>query len=296
VLKVGILANSENSHTQALLKAFSGRNVAVQRFALTHVSARVGLQPLVGHQGTALEQLDAILVRGFPGGSLEQVIYRMDVLHRLERLGVKVINSPGAIEKTVDKFYTSALLDEAGILTPKTVVTEKFSEAITAFREMGDVVVKPIFGSLGNGMVRITDEEVAYRTFRALELGKYVFYLQEYIPHDNQDIRALVIGGRVVAAMLRKGNGWKTNIAKGAVAEPFALSDQLTASCIRAARILGADYVGVDILPGEDNKFYVAEVNSIPGWTGLQGITEVDIAGELAAYVIEVCCRNDSVN
>jgi len=291
MLRVGILAGEQNGCAEQLVEAFTRRGAGVRIFPATRLVAGVARQPRVSCLEAPLEQLDALLVRSLPGGSLEQVIYRMDVLHRLVRLGVRVINSPAAIEKTVDKYYTSAILEEAGLPTPRTVVAEKFGDAMDAFREMGDVVVKPLFGSLGNGMVRISDEELAYRTFRALELARYVFYVQEYIPHRNRDIRAFVVGGRVVAAILRTGNGWKTNMAKGARAEPLRLTVELEEQCLRAVAALGADYAGVDILPGEDGKCYIIEVNGIPGWAGLQGATGLNVAGEIADYVLKLFSR-----
>jgi len=293
MIRVGILASEQNGCAGQLAEAFTGRGADVRVFPATRLVAGVARQPRVSCLEASLEQLDVLLVRSLPGGSLDQVIFRLDVLHRLVRLGVRVVNSPPAIEKMVDKYYTSAVLEEAGLPTPKTVVAEKFNEAMEAFREMGDVVVKPLFGSLGNGMVRISDEELAYRTFRALELARCVFYVQEYIPHRNRDIRAFVVGGRVVAAILRTGDGWKTNMSKGARAEPLRLAAELEEYCLRAVAALGADYAGVDILPGEDGKYYLIEVNGIPGWTGLQGATGLDVAGEIADYALKLLSRKD---
>jgi len=236
---------------------------------------------------SALEGYDAIIVRSIPGGSLEQIIFRVDVLHRLEDLGVRVVNSARTIERAVDKYYTSALLEDAGIPTPRTVVAERFDEAMEAFRELGnDVVVKPLFGSEGQGMVRVCDEDAAYRVFRALELGRYVFYLQEFIPHGTWDIRSFVVGGEVVAAMVRRAESWKTNVARGASVEPLELSEKLRELSLRASAVLEADYAGVDILEAEGGGYYVTEVNGIPGWRGLQSTTEVDIAGRIVEHVV----------
>ena len=118
----------------------------------------------------------------------------------------------------------------------------------------GDVVVKPLFGSEGRGIVRVTDKETAYRVFRALELGRYIYYLQEYLPHGCEDIRVFVIGGKAVAAMTRRGTTWKANMSYGAKAEPLKIDKTLAEMSIAAAQALGAEYAGVDILPleGED--------------------------------------------
>jgi len=132
---------------------------------------------------------------------------------------------------------------------------------------------------------------VAYRVFRALELSRAVFYVQEYIPHPGRDIRAFVVGGRVVAAMTRRGGSWKTNIAQGAIAEPMDLTAEICDLGRRAAEALQADYAGVDLLPGEDSRLWVLEVNGIPGWQGLQQTTDLDLAGAIADHVLEIASR-----
>jgi ribosomal protein S6--L-glutamate ligase/tetrahydromethanopterin:alpha-L-glutamate ligase len=230
-----------------------------------------------------------LLVRGIPIASLEQIIFRVDVLHRLENLGVRVINSASTIEKTVDKYYTSSLFEDAGLPTPRTVVTERFDEAMAAFEELGgDVVVKPLFGSEGKGMLRVNDPDLAHRVFRALELGRYVYYLQEYIPHEDWDIRAFVLGDRVLAAMVRRGAGWKTNVAQGARSEALRLDPALEELSLQAARLVGAEYAGVDILCDKHGQPYVLEVNGIPGWRGLQRTVDFDIADAIVEHVVQL--------
>jgi RimK family alpha-L-glutamate ligase len=204
---------------------------------------------------------------------------------------VRVINSAAAIEKSVDKYYTSSLLEDAGIPTPRTIVTERFEEAVAAFDELGgDVIVKPLFGSEGVGMVRVSDRDLAHRVFRTLELGRYVYYLQEYIPHQEWDIRAFVLGGRLLAAMTRRApNGsWKTNVAQGAQSESLRLDPALEALSLRTAQLVGADYAGVDIVCDQHGRPYVLEVNGIPGWRGLQRTVEFDVADAIAEYVLGV--------
>jgi len=273
-----VIALEGASHRQGAVPSF---------FPITHLVAWIGGRAHLQVRGERLEDCQALLVRTIPAGSLEQIIFRMDALHRLENIGIRVINSPTAIERTVDKYYTSFLLADAGIPTPRTMVTEDFDEALCAFRELGgDVVVKPLFGSEGKGMVRVSDEDVAYRVFRTLELGRSVYYLQEYIPHGQEDIRAFVVGGRVAAAMRRWGTGWKTNVAQGAQVEPLVLSAPLEELSLRAAHLVGTDYVGVDLLQAEDGRTFVLEVNSIPGWRGLQKTTSQNIADVIIEHVL----------
>jgi RimK family alpha-L-glutamate ligase len=170
---------------------------------------------------------------------------------------------------------------------PRTVVAERYDDAMAAFEELGgDVVLKPLFGSEGRGMVRLSDRDLAHRAFRALELGRYVYYLQEFIPHGDGDLRALVLGDRVLAAMRRTAPGWKSNVAAGARAHATPVTAHVEELAVRAAQGLGAVYAGVDLLPGEDGRLFVLEVNSIPGWQALQSTTSLDIAREIAAYFL----------
>ena len=228
-----------------------------------------------------------MIVRAIPAGSLEQVIFRVDALHRLARLGVAVVNSPRCIERTVDKYFTSALLEDAGLPTPRTRVCERLDDALEAFEALGgDVVIKPLFGSEGRGIVRVTDPDLAYRTCRALEVTRSVFYLQEFVPHGGRDLRAFVVGGRLVAAMTRRAAGWKTNVSQGARTEPVVLSGALERLSLQAAALVEADYAGVDLLHAEDGRALVIEVNGIPGWRGLQQTTEVDVAAVIAEHAV----------
>jgi RimK family alpha-L-glutamate ligase len=290
-MKIGILGSKGSWHVEALVKALEERGILTNRLPITRLVARISDEPRVRVWEHMLEGYDAIIVRSIPAGSLEQIIFRVDVLHRLEDLGVRVVNSARTIERTVDKYYTSALLEDAGIPTPRTVVTERFDEAMEAFKELGDVVVKPLFGSEGRGMVRVCEEDAAYRVFRALELGRYIFYLQEFIPHANWDIRAFVVGHEVVAAMVRQADTWKTNVARGAKAEPLTLDGELRQLSLRASRVLEAEYAGVDILKAERGGYYLTEINGIPGWRGLQSTTSVNIAERIVEHVIGLVRR-----
>jgi RimK family alpha-L-glutamate ligase len=234
----------------------------------------------------SLDGCDAVIVRGIPRGSLEQVIFRVDALHALEASGVTCVNGPRAIERTVDKFLASALMARAGVPTPRTIACERCEDALEAFHELGgDVIVKPLFGSMGAGMTRVDDADVAYRVFHALKVERAVYYLQEALSHDGRDLRALVIGGRVLAAIERVGSGWRANLARGARARVTKLSSEQERLCLEAAQALGVDYAGVDLLRAGDGREYVLELNSIPGWRGLQEATGADVAGALVAHL-----------
>jgi len=197
----------------------------------------------IGAGGVDLGALEALLVRFIPPGSLDQIVFRVDALHALHDGGVPVINPPRALERTVDKHWTSRLLAEAGVPTPRTLAAEGFDEALAAFHDMRDVLVKPLLGSGGRGIVRVTDEDLAYRVFRALEMQRSVFYVQEFVPHGRSDLRFLVVGARVVAAARRTGAGWKTNVAAGAemrLHRPGPGEEELAVRAARAATEIAA--------------------------------------------------------
>jgi len=276
--KVGVLSSQRGYHVLELEEAIRNRGCEPVFYNITRLAGWIGKKPALQVQGESIDECRALLVRTIPTGSLEQIIFRMDALHRVEALGVRVVNSAASIERTVDKYYTSFILADAGIPTPRTLVTEDFQTALAACREMGDVVLKPLFGSEGKGIVRVTEEETAYRVLRSWELNRYIYCIQEYIPHYQEDIRAFVVGDRVVAAMRRRGTGWKTNFSKGAEIEPLELSAEMEGLALTAARLIHLDYAGVDLMTAEDGTTYVVEINSIPGWRGLQKTTQTKIA------------------
>jgi RimK family alpha-L-glutamate ligase len=285
-LRVAVLGSSSRWHADRLRRALEARDHEHAFAPVTRLSGRVGGELAITAGDVALEACDVVLVRGLPRGSLEQVVFRVDALHTLAALGVRALNSAHAIERTVDKFLASALLANAGVPTPRTIACERRDDALGAFAELGeDVVVKPLFGAMGLGMARVDDPDVAYRVFGALELERAIYYLQETIAHGGRDVRAVVVGGRVAAAMERVGCGWRTNLARGARARPVRLDDEQEALCVRAAAALGAGYAGVDLVRAEDGRHYVLEVNGIPGWQGLEDVTGVDVAAAVVAHL-----------
>ncbi len=286
-MKVAIIGQRKSWYVMTLQTALKRHGLQAPCFPITRLTARLSASPRIAAFNDPLDDYDVLFVRAIPAGSLEQIIFRMDALHSLENAGVRIINSPTTIERTVDKYYTMTLMEDAGLPTPRTIVTEGFDEALSAFHELGgDIVVKPLFGSAGRGMVRISDIDTAYRIIRALELGRYVYCLQEFVPHGCEDIRVFVVGGKVAAAMVRQGQTWKTNVAQGAKASPLDPDEILQEMSILATQSLGAVYAGVDILAIDGGGYTMIEVNGIPGWRKLQEVTGVDLAEHLVDYVL----------
>ena len=285
-MRVAVIGSTGGWHAERLDRALTARGHVSAFAPVTRMVSRVEGGLAVRSREVELDGCDVVIVRGIPRGSLEQIVYRVDVLHALAAAGVRAVNGALAIERSIDKFLAAAMLAAAGLPSPRTVACEHAEDALAAFDDLGgDVIVKPLFGSMGFGMARVEDRDVAQRVFRALEIERAVYYLQEHVPHAGVDVRAMVVGGRVIAAIERVGTGWRTNLARGAVARPVTLDAQRAELCVRAAAVVGADYAGVDLLRGADGRDVVLEVNGIPGWRGVEGATGIDVAAALVAHL-----------
>ncbi|HWL08545.1 MAG TPA: RimK family alpha-L-glutamate ligase [Planctomicrobium sp.] len=287
-MNIGILGSPEGWYAAEL------QRVAIQRGHQSHVvdfrtlaSSILSPEVTVFSVGQSLQTMDALLVRTMPPGSLEQVVYRMDVLQRLESQGVAILNSPKAIETAVDKFLSTARIAAAGLPTPRTIVCETADDAMLAFEQLrSDVVVKPLFGSEGRGILRVSDPDLAYRTFRTLERLQAVLYLQEFIPHAGYDVRVLVLNGVVLGAFQRKHpTDFRTNVARNGIAEAYAANDLEESLALRAATAVGACFAGVDLLYDPDGNCLVIEVNAVPGWRAFEKITGIEVAPKVIEYL-----------
>jgi ribosomal protein S6--L-glutamate ligase len=294
-MRLGILCSEKSWYFRDLQRAV-GTDHDIVPLAFERVAASVGPPPptffAADHD---LASFDAVLVRTMPPGTLEQVVFRMDVLGRLESTGQVILNPPRAIEAAVDKYLALAKLQQAGLTVPRTITCQTAEDAMAAFHQLGkDVVVKPLFGSEGRGITRVTDEALALRAFKLLcQLGSAV-YLQEFVPHDGSDIRVLVIGDDVYSVRRRHPSDWRTNVARGAICEPCELSEQRREMALAAARTIGAPMAGVDLLcarDAADDADYVVEVNAVPGWKALAATLGIDIGKRVIDLVHRIAAQ-----
>ncbi len=278
-------------HTRELRQAFLRHGYSIRIVDLR--LCRIDLEAPWGLvlPGFGRELPAAAFVRGVPGGTLEQVVLRLDVLHGLRELGVPVYNDARAIEKSVDKAMTSFLLHRAGVPTPPTWATEDSATArrilIKTLSEGASLVAKPLFGSQGKGLQHL--EEIPAEA--PMDAG--VAYLQRWLPPGGSrylDWRVLVIGNRAVAAMRRESRHWITNLAQGAKPRPVDIDDAENADlaywAVLAARALGMDYAGVDVMRDAEGRPFVIEVNGVPAWRGLQRVTQASIADALVSDLV----------
>lgn len=255
------------------------QQVDYQQLGAAIQGSELRLQP----EDEFLQTLDAVIVRTMPPGSLEQVVFRMDMLGQLESRGLLIVNAPRAIEASVDKFLTTARLASQGLPTPRTIVCETSEEAQKAFEILGrDVVVKPLFGAEGRGILRVSDPDLACRVFRTLERVQSVLYVQEFIPHAGFDIRVLVLNGKPLGAIQRRNPAdFRTNVSRKATARWHSPTDLEAELSIRAATAVGTCFAGVDLLYDPSGRCLVIEVNGVPGWQAFARVTQIPVADRL---------------
>jgi len=277
-----IMGGKEGWHVKDLLRAAESL-----KFKAHVTDFRLISHSLAQPSKQALEEADCTIIRTMPPGSLEQVVFRMDVLHALQRQGKKVLNPPRALESAVDKFLASELLQAHGLDIPHTFCCQDSDTAMEAFERFGkDIVVKPLFGAEGRGILRIEDEQLAWRVFRAIEKIGGVIYLQPYIKHPGWDLRIFILGKKVLGGMKRTApqGAWMTNVAQGGKGEAYKLNSNLEEIGIKASNAVGAEIAGVDLILDENGKWLVLEVNAVPGWKAFAPVTGIDIAREILIY------------
>ncbi len=298
-MRIAVLSCGDGWHVQDLARAAGRLGHELAAVSFRRLQAGIAIASPIVRTATGarhrdevpveLSSADRVLVRTMPAGSLEQVVFRMDVLHRLVAAGVPVLNPPRALEAAVDKYLACCRMEADGLPVPPTIACENADDAIAAFEALGgDVVVKPLFGSEGKGITRVTDADVAHRVFKTLERLGSILYVQKFITHNGYDLRAFVLGDRVLASMRRRHESdWRTNVARGATGEPAELLPNEADLAVRAAWAVGAPIAGVDLLHGRDGRTYVLEVNAVPGWRALAKVTGRDVAADVLAFVAD---------
>ncbi len=241
---------------------------------------------------------DAVICRTMPAGTLEQITFRLATLHAAQTQGVRIINPPRTLELAIDKYATLAIVASLGYRIPDTTVAQSRKDALSAFDSFGgDVVVKPIFGGEGRGVMRIHDRQLAWYTFSTLEQLGAVLYVQKFVPPGGRDTRMLVIGDSVIGIRRVNPNDFRTNVAGGATGTPVQLSPAMVAAARRIAKAMGLVIGSVDVidcLPQQsatgDNGIdgVVVEVNAVPGWKGAQGCLDIDLAETMIRCVIDL--------
>jgi [lysine-biosynthesis-protein LysW]--L-2-aminoadipate ligase len=231
----------------------------------------------------AFPEVDLVLDRGLVHSRAEYT------LRFLQSLDIPTVNSYSATITCDNKFLTSITLQEAGIPTLRTLIAYTPASALQAIEQLGyPAVLKPPVGSWGRLLAKINDREAAEAILEHKEiLGSYhhsIFYIQEYVPKQGGDIRAFVVGGKVIGASYRSSPHWITNVARGAVTSPATVTDEMENIALRAAEAVGGEILGVDLVE-TDEGLQVIEINTGAEFKGLIEATGVDVPAAIAAYL-----------
>jgi RimK family alpha-L-glutamate ligase len=281
-MRIGILGTATSWHVQDLIRSaeYSGHSVEVVPF--TALIARVGNLRIAED----LRRFDAVIVRSMPKGTLEQIIFRMDVLGEFARQGGLVVNPPGALEICIDKYLALSRLQFAGLVVPDTIVCQSTTEALDAFTALGeDVVLKPLFGSEGKGLKRVSNVPSAKQHIEGFVAGEGVVYVQQFVQHVGYDYRVFVVGDHFLGMRRSNPGHWKFNVRQGAMAERFDVNDAIEQLARSATKAVGATVAGVDLLPDRHGRLVVLEVNAVPGWRALGQATGADVAGLVVEHL-----------
>jgi len=230
---------------------------------------------------------DAILERSL---SYVNGLYALRVLNAW---GIRTVNTAAVAEVCGDKLATSTALAQAGVPQPRAVAAFSMESALEAIQSLGyPVVLKPVVGSWGRLLAKINDRDAAEAILEhKLTLGSYqhsIFYIQEFIEKPGRDIRAFVIGKRVVTAIYRKSNHWITNTARGAEGELCPVTPELEDLCLRAAHAVGGGLLAIDIIEHPQRGYLVNEINHTMEFHTTQPISGIDLGQLIAVHVLAV--------
>ncbi len=296
-MQVAVLSHPDSWYFKDLKRA-AGAKHSLRCFSFRRLRARSGSDAgtEVVADDALLSTYDAVLVRSMPPGSLEQVIFRMDLLGRLQAGGAIVCNPPRALEVAIDKYLTTEKLQEAGLDVPQTIVCQDAESAMDGFERLGGrAVIKPLFGGEGRGITAVDDPALALRAFRMLEQLGAVIYLQEFVDHPGYDLRLLTLGNEVFGIRRSNPHDWRTNVSRGASTEAIEITESLRDHARRASSAIGATFAGVDLLPATDGRLFALEVNAVPGWRALARTLEVDIAERVLQFLSRQAAERDAI-
>lgn len=214
-------------------------------------------------------------------------------LRMLNAFGVPTVNTAVVAETCGDKLTTSAMLAKAGVPQPRNATAFTPEAALQAIEAFGyPVVLKPVVGSWGRLLAKINDRDAAEAVLEhKATLGSVqhsVFYIQEYIAKPGRDIRAIVIGERVLTAMYRKSEHWITNTARGGEGELCPITPEIEDLCLRAAAAVGGGVLAVDLIEHPERGYLVNEINHTMEFHTMQPVSGIDIADEIVSYVMRV--------
>ncbi len=294
LLGISYHENVNNWATRTLIEAMTAKGHEVKPIRLPDVAAEIP-NKFTHLEDEDITHMSGLIVRTVGFGNSDQITYRISLLEHFEKAGIYVMNPAYSFRRAKDKYATLIALHKAGIRVPRTFIGENLEAAIRFVEEVGDVIIKPLIGARGLGAIRAQHKELTYRAMKFIHQLGQILYVQEMIEKPDRDIRAFVIGDKVIGAMYRylpegvEGE-WRTNVHGGGRAELTTLDEEYEEVAIKTAEIMGLDYTGVDIIESKDGPV-VIEANAAPSWSALSRVTGLDIAGMIVDRLVEKCKR-----
>ena len=278
----------ESYETNRLIEEFQKQDIEVQLVDPTTVDIFVNKDNkksiLVNGEPSDLPQFV------FPRTGSGTTYYIKAVIRHFERMGVPVINSSDAIDNVKDKLYTHQILAQSNLDIPKTMLLRYPIDIDFVEKNIGfPVIVKKISGSYGRGVFLCEDKKSLRQLVTMAELTKksYDIILQEFIKDTwGKDLRVMVVNNKVVGCMLRQAtdDDFRANITRGGEGFPYEVNEQIDWLSVESSKALGLDIAGVDLL-FQNGGYKICEVNSNPGFEGMEQFTKKNIAGEIVSFI-----------
>lgn len=288
-MKIAILSNGPGNYSTKRLKEEAlkrGHDVDVIKYRDCYASIEMN-NPAVSYKGKDIDKYDAII----PRIASYMTRYGTAIVRQLEMQGIYSVSSSIAISRSRDKLRSIQLLAKGGVGIPKTVVSRNSTDIDDMLEKVGGmpVIIKLARGTHGNGVVLAETKKAAKSVMQAFYLtnedGTNIL-LQEFIKESaGMDIRAFVVGSRVVASMKRQSldDDFRSNLHKGGEGTPVKLTDEERKMVVKAAKSMGLNIAGVDFMRSERGPL-ILEVNASPGF-GIEKVTGRDVAGPIIEYV-----------
>ncbi len=281
MIRVCILSDYHDWHSEQIRKALKNDGIKVSFFSFSDFLVKIKKNNNYFYLNQSKAKFDGFWVRFMGAGSLEEITFKLSILHFLKDTGIYIHNSGEVIEKTVDKFRTTSYLRMNSIKTPDTWITsekKKFNDiCLKLIQKKNIILIKPLFGSQGKGIeiLKQKNDVINFKSFNN------VYYFQKFIGKINQnqfsDLRVLVSNHRVISVIRRTSSNLITNYYQGASIKKIELTEEINEISKKVSKVFKLGYGGIDIKVFR-KKLYVLEVNSIPSWKGLQEVEDKNIA------------------
>ena len=274
-MKLGILISQVRLEEKLIFAAAEARGIEVTKIFDKDL--------ILDLANPTFPDVDLVLDRGLVHSRAEYT------LRYLQSAGIPTVNSYEATITCDNKFLTTTKLFEAGVPTLQTLIAYTPDSALTAIERIGyPVVLKPPVGSWGRLLAKINDRDAAEAILEHKDLlGSYhhsIFYIQEYVQKSGGDIRAFVVGDKVIGASYRSSEHWITNVARGAHTSPCQVTDDIEDIALEASRIVKGEILGVDLV-ATDEGYKVIEINTGAEFKGLLEATGFDVPGAIVDYL-----------